>query len=490
MKGLPEKSVAIEVTSSRIRAVEMDASITPPKVHRFVSLDLFSSHPDNISQQIRSALSRMQIRAKRARVGIEEDCVYHLASLPPMPRKEMQVVVEREMESALGGEIEERLVGWQILGSDEAGKNLVLLAAASSSSIREKDSLLQGVGLSTELITPVPVALFNALKLSSEIDRSDCLLIHLQGSRAYLIFVKKGIWAFHRDLVWKAAAVADLLNEVNRSLHYFQYQFGGGAIERAFLSGEEAKKLEESFSEALGGSLELFCPTLDLTTLKGRAAEFHEVVHEFAIPIGLAGKRAGDCLNLLEPARARRARLPSLKKAATAGLVIAALVTGLTYGALCRAVDKHKRILSERRQELKELQPHAAAWQARTSYWSNLALLNEVDGHTVWAEALRELSLLVPPELAFHSLQFKRGDEKIAISIKGEVAAPRGFDYDEIFTRFISQLQSSPLFVHVALNPSSVKIVSPTEKDKSALLRIGFEITGELAPVGIEYEAY
>lgn len=486
---LSERSVAIEVNSSRIRAVEIDASTNPPKVHRFVSLDLFSSHPDNISKQIRSALLRMGIRTKRARVAIEEDCIYHLASLPPVPRKEMGIVVKRELESTPEGGIEGKVVGWQILGSDEAGKKLVLIAAASSPSIRKRESLLQDLGLSPDIITSAPVALFNALKLIPEIDRSACLLVHLQKSKAYLIFVKEGIWAFHREVAWTGGSVAELLKEIDRSLHYFRYQFGGGEVERVFISGEGTKELKERISEALGHKLDLFCPVLDLNTLKGRAPEFRQIIYEFAIPIGLAGKRARDCLNLLDPAKARRARLPSLKKVVAMGIVIVILLTGLAYGALSRAVSKHEKILSERRQELKELQPHMAGWEARISYWSNLALLNKVDYHIVWAEALRELSLLAPPELAFEFLELNRVDEKITMSIKGEVATPQAFDYDEIFTRFIAQLQSSPLFFKVELNPSSVKIVSPKMKDKNGLVRIGFEITGELAAVEIEYGA-
>ncbi len=100
------------------------------------------------------------------------------------------------------------------------------------------------------------------------------------------------------------------------------------------------------------------------------------------------------------------------------------------------------------------------------------------------------MSILVPPEIAFQSLRFKRGNEKITLSIKGEVLAPQALPAQEIFSRFYSQLESSPLFTNVEVEPASIKVIRPKGVDKSSLIRLVFELKGELAAVEIEYESH
>lgn len=485
-----ERYLGIEVTSSRIKVAEIDASTTPPKVFSFASFDLFSSHPENISQQLISVLSHMDVRTKKARVSIEDDSTHQLVSFPPMPKKEMKVVAERELKNALGPQVEEMVFGWQVLGDDEEGKKMVLLTAAPLSSVREKALLFRDVGLSPDLITTVPLSLFNALKLIQGSERSASALVYLGESKAHAIFIRDGKWAFCRELTGSEGPSGDLLNEMNRSLLYFRHQFRGEEIRKVFLSGEGAEGLEKSWSESLGVKVEHFCPNLDLSPLKGRAEEFRLVLHQFVLPIGLAGKRMIDYINLPDPEVTRRAREAGIKKAAIACLMIFALVMGVSYGNVSRSISNYKRSLLERKQELNKLGPYLTAQQSRAMYKKNLALLMEIDNHTLWAEALREMCILVPQEIAFQSLRFKRENGKITLSIKGEVLAPQALAGQEIFSRFYSQLESSPLFTNVEVEPSSIKVTRSKGVDKGSLTQLVFELKGELAAVEIEYESH
>ncbi len=485
-----ERYLGIEVTSSRIKVAEIDASTTPPKVFSFASFDLFSSHPENISQQLISVLSHMDVRTKKARASIEDDSTHQLVSFPPMPKKEMKVVAERELKNALGPQVEEMVFGWQVLGDDEEGKKMVLLTAAPLSSVREKALLFRDVGLSPDLITTVPLSLFNALKLIQGSERGASALVYLGESKAHAIFIRDGKWAFCRELTGSEGPSGDLLNEMNRSLLYFRHQFRGEEIRKVFLSGEGAEELEKSWSESLGVKVEHFCPNLDLSPLKGRAEEFRRVLPEFAIPIGLAGRRARDCINLPDPEMAKKSRETAIKKVAIVVLIIFALVMGISYGYVSWAISHNKRTLLERKQELNKLVPYLTAQQSRTMYEKNLALLMEIDNHTLWAEALRELSLLVPKEMAFQSLNIKREKEKILVNIKGEILVHQELAGREIFTQFYSQVESSPLFEKVVVEPASVKVIRARKVDKRGLLRVEFQLKGELAAVEIEYESH
>jgi len=417
---MSDRSLGIEITSSRIKVVEIDASKAPPKVYNFTSFDILSAYPENISRQMFSAISHIKVGTKKARIAVEGDKTHHIISLPPMPKKEMKVVAEREMKDALGHQTEEVVSGWQILGNDEDGKKVVLLTAVSSNLLREKALLLQNAGLSPDLITTVPLTLFNLSKLIEGVDLGTSSFVHLGETEAHAIFIRDGKWTFYRKLSISGGARKDLLGEMNRSLLYYRHQFRGEEVARVFLSGEGTERLEKTWSETLGIKVERFFPNLDLSPLKGRADEFRHFLPEFAIPIGLAGKRARDYINLRDPDMLSGIRKAIIKKAAIMGLIISVLMMGVGYGYLSRTVSQYKRTLLDKEQELNGLKPYLAAREARTLFGNNLALLKEIDDYTHWAEALRELSIIVPPQMAFQSLRFKREKGKITLTIKGE----------------------------------------------------------------------
>ena len=485
---MSDRSLGIEVTHSWIKVVEINASTNPPRVYNFVSAKIFSSHSENISQQLHAVLSDMGRKTKKARIAIEDSAACHVTSLPPIPKKEMGVVVGRELKGILGDQDLEMVLGWKVLGDAEAGKKTVLVSGAPSVSVKEKASLLRDIGLSPDVITTTPLGLFSALKLIQGLDQGASALVHVGEARAYAIFIKEGKWAFFRELGGSTVSSEGLLNEMNRSILYFRQQYRGKEVGRVFLSGEVSEELEKTWSDTLGIGVELFYPDLDLTPLEGRGEAFRRILHEFAIPIGLAGKRAIEHINLPEPEGARRTRKKGMQMAAILGLVISALVMGVSYGTVSRNISHDQWALIERRQALKALGPYLGAYDERMAYKKNLAFLKEVDDHTLWAEGLKEISVLVPPEMSFQSLSLKRENEKTALIIKGEVVAPQTLSGQEVFSRFYSRLESSPLFTNVSVEPTSIKVIRPKGNNEISTVTLRFEVKGELGTVEIEYE--
>lgn len=482
---MSERSLGIEITPSQIKVVEIDASKTPPKVYNFSSFDILSADPENISRQMLSGISHLKIKTKKARIAVEGDKTHQIISLPPLPTKEMKVVATREVKEAIGHQTEEVISGWRIIGSDEEGKKVVLLTAVSSNLLKEKALLLQNAGLSPNLITTIPLALFNLSKLIQGVDLGACCFAHLGETVAHAIFIREGKWAFYRKLSISGEGHKAFLSEMNRSLLYYRHQFRGEEVARIFLSGEITEGLEKTCSKILGRKVERVFPNLDLSPLKGKADEFRRFLPEFAISIGLAGKRAKDSINLRHPDMLTGIREAIIKKTAIMGLIISVLVMGVGYGYLSRTVSQYKKNLSDKGQALIELKPYLAAREARMLFGNNLALLKDIDGHTHWAEALRELSIIVPPQMAFQSLRFKREKGKIILTINGEILAPRELEGREIFNRFYSRWGSSPLFTNLAVEPTGIKVIRPKQNSP---IQLEFEVQGELAAVEIEYE--
>ncbi|MDP2971529.1 MAG: hypothetical protein Q8P64_20325, partial [Deltaproteobacteria bacterium] len=70
-------------------------------------------------------------------MAISDSSLHQLLTLPPMPAKEMRVVVERELKETLTVPLPEMAFGYQIIG-EEGRKKIVLAAAAPSSLVSEQ----------------------------------------------------------------------------------------------------------------------------------------------------------------------------------------------------------------------------------------------------------------------------------------------------------------------------------------------------------------
>lgn len=249
-----ERSLGIEITSSQIKLVEMDSSTSPPRIFSFSSIPLLSSQTENISEQMRAALSHINPKTKKARMAISDPYFHHILSLPPMPEKELRVVAERELRGTMTVPLQEMVFGYRVMGEEEEQKKKIVLAiGASSSSVSKQALFLKDIGLTPELITTVPVALFNSLRLTKDVDQYITAHIHLEESKGHILFVREGRWAFYREFSRSPNTKEEILSEVQRSFLYFRQQFRGEDIKKVFLSGSETEGFEKELGETLGG---------------------------------------------------------------------------------------------------------------------------------------------------------------------------------------------------------------------------------------------
>lgn len=484
---MTERCIGIEVTPSKIKLLEM-ASTEPPKVCNFSIVDLLSPHPKNILQQIISIVSNMDLRTKRARITINASGTHRIINLPALAKKEINTIIERELKEVLTAPIQEMSFNWQIIGENEEGKKTVLAIAAPLSSVREQVAFLENIGFQPNLITTVPFALYNYLKLSRELKLYTTALVYFEELKVYIIFVRKGLWLFHREFSYSPDKLESVLPEISRSFLYHRHQCKGEEVEKVFISGETNERIEKGFLEVLNVKVERFSPDLDLLPLKGRAEEFNKVSSKFTALIGLTATKANDCINLAISEIREKTRAAFINKAVMAGIVILAIIIGRGYVNLGNDISYYKKTLLEKQGELARLEPCSAAQNERNVYTNNLYLLWNTGNYAGWTEALRELSILIPPEIVFHNLSFKRNEGKIIVNIKGEAVTAQDAGGLKIFNGFYSKLSASPYFTGMKVNTDSLKFTKSSEVEKDTNIHLAFEINGELAPLFVEYE--
>lgn len=485
---MAERYVGIEITPLHIRLIEMSPT-APPKVHNFFSTNLFSAHAENVSQQLSSAISNIDIKTRKARIAMSETLTHRVFALPPIPEKELDILVGKEVKNILPAtQTQETVFDWQIIGDDEGGKKSVLTAVVLSSEVRKQAGFVDAVGFSPDLITTIPCALYNSLKLIEGIHSKPSVLLHFGGLKIYAIFMRKGKWVFHREFEQDPNSRGVPWQEIIRTFLYYQQLFKGEAVEKIIVSGSVTAEIEKACSEVFKIHVERFSPALDLSPLKGRSEEFRQVIYEYALIIGLTSNATKDCINLILPEITRKIRAKIINKYAAVCLAFIIVIMGISYWRLLHAVSCSERVYLKNRQELSSLEPYLSVKKKQDIYRENQSLLWNIDNHSVWMEALRELNLLVTPEIVFQNLNFKRNEERVVVHIAGGVFTPDNTAGLEIFNRFYSRLASSPFFTKLMINPDNIIFTQPNDAEGSTTAHLSFEISGELSPLEIEYE--
>ncbi|MDO8141039.1 MAG: hypothetical protein Q6358_06025 [Candidatus Brocadiales bacterium] len=485
---MAERYLGIEVTPLQIRLIEMSQT-APPKVHNFFSANLFSAHSENVSQQLSSAISNTNIKARKARIAMSETLTHRVFALPPIPEKELDILVGKEVKNILPAtQTQETVFDWQIIGDDEGGKKSVLTAVVLSSEVRKQAGFVDAVGFSPDLITTIPCALYNSLKLIEGIHSKPSVLLHFGGLKIYAIFMRKGKWVFHREFEQDPNSRGVPWQEIIRTFLYYQQLFKGEAVEKIIVSGSVTAEIEKACSEVFKIQVERFSPALDLSPLKGRSEEFRQVISEYALSIGLTSNATKDCINLVLPEITKKIRAKIINKCAVMGLALLVIFIGISYWRLLSAVSCSERVYLKKKQELTSLEPYLTAKKKQDIYRENQSLLWNIDNHSVWMETLRELNRIIAPEMVFQNLSMKRDGEKVAINIKGGVFTADNTAGLEIINRFYSQLTTSLFFTKLAINPDNIIFTQPNDAEGSNTAHLSFEISGELSPLEIEYE--
>lgn len=485
--------IGMEVSASQAFLIEINPSTFPMKLSNFALIELFSSSEENIAIQIRDILEKGRFKNKKCGITISSSANHRILSLPLMSKSETDIVIDREVREAGGPE--EIVFDWQVIGEgvkEGAKKRDILVVSSPLKEVNEKVSLLKSSGLGIGRITTVPFALFLALNFIEGEKTGVLSFLYIGREKGYLLFVREGKWCFSREFPLKGDGYDEdsILSEMNRSIRYFKQLFPDEELSRVIVAGVVLEYLELSkisIEEKLEVKAEIFYPHLDLTPMKARAKEIRRVLPCLAIPLGLAWPLPPDRgINLTPPLFKRKARLARMKILAyrvTLGLAIFSLIT---YLVINRVLGDYQEILNEKEVSIKKLKPFleevSQVEKERELYRSRLSLLEGRRQKAIWEEVFKELSLMVPEEMVFHSLKIEGIEGKLRADLQGEVVATDTVTAQGAFNRFYSHIKRYPRFTGVELQPMDVELVKEKEIEKEVeKSRIKFHIKFQIS---------
>lgn len=460
--------VGIEIDSLQIRFVWMDSSTKPAKVLDFGVVNLLSTHPENVAQQLMAVVKKRGLEGQKASLAVSDSAiVHHTITTPPLSSRDMQMAVKRETKKAIVLPLDKVIYDWKVLRDidvTEGRKREVLIVVAPSITISTQKLLLKQSGLKPLVLTTIPLTLLNALTFMEEGNKTTAF-VHLGETEGYILFARNGLWCFSRNFpLGTKDKESNGMSEIHRSILYFNLHFHGEGVERVILSGkvEELRLLIENWKEMYGAedidlNFNKFDPShnLDLTPLGGRAKEFREIAVRMVIPLGLARGTPKDLLtNLLSVHNNEKGSQLIRKRMLILLIAVFFLFTIGGYVELLQRTNYYSQILHEKRASLQKFQPllqeAEEVQKQRSLYQRRLEFLQQFTvKKNIWVKVLQELSWLVPEEVVLKSLKLEHIEGKVRANIKGEATASDQAIALSALNCFRSGLKGSALFANI-----------------------------------------
>ncbi|MEE8360144.1 MAG: type IV pilus assembly protein PilM, partial [Candidatus Omnitrophota bacterium] len=257
------------------------------------------------------------------------NAIVRYIELPNMTDEELKSSMKFEAEKYIPFRSKDVIVDCQVLEKLARGKMRVLLAAAKKEAITEKINLVEGVGLSVNLIDCDSFALINTFLLNfPDLPEDGCIALVNMGERLTTIDILKGKsatftrelqiggWDFSKAISQKlnldmAAAVqvmenpqarleelmgavrptiVHIVEEVKLSLSYYENQMGA-VVDKIYLSGGLSffHGLVDILKEGIGMECFLWDPVKRITIDKGVDQEkLSKIKHQLPVALGLA----------------------------------------------------------------------------------------------------------------------------------------------------------------------------------------------------------
>jgi Tfp pilus assembly PilM family ATPase len=482
-----QRVIALEITPDRVSVVEVEPG-RRPKVYAWATVEGPFADDAAMVQRIKEVLAAGGFTADRAYVAAAIPVEHRHLSLPPLSRRELRRVVEREVRRDVTVPIEERIFDYGVVGETVErggpGKKEVLLAIAARAEVNRHIQIVQEVGLSPWLFTSRPLALMAALSLQ-DTGGGPVVCANLHGALLQVVVAEEGILHLSREISLPTVpgeggveSWEPVTTEIHRSLMYFLERSPRWRVGRILVAGSSANLggLRDALAEDPTVRVEVFDPKrgVDVSGAVGDGPVWRAAVPSLAIPLGLATRRPEVGISLLPRevqerkwARVRRVVLGSIV-AANVSIGIMGLVS-LEKGErnLQSALQAHLKTLSTVDQQIKEVEE---VERERELHRARANLLERgVWSGPVWIGILREISLHAHPELLLHSLKMEEGANGYRMVLKGEVTSRTPYEAHVAFNRFYEGVQRSPFLATVTLQqPLRVSQVTPEAEGDEA----------------------
>ncbi|MBN2208685.1 MAG: pilus assembly protein PilM [Candidatus Coatesbacteria bacterium] len=378
-----------------------------------------------------------------------------ILSFPPMPRKEVAGVVEREVRKDAAVPIEDLIYDYSLLrmvrerGQD---KQQVMIVSVNRDLVHENISVLRTFGILPAAITTSSTGLYAALSRSALWSSDEAVALIDIGANisTMLIFGSETLY-FQREIftgydemkavfeegeeegemdfgpgvaggpssIEEIPALQRVATELKRSFLYYKQQFRGNIIKKLYISGEGARlaRVDEFLAEGLEDvEIKFFNPLegIDLGGLGAQATELETLAPRFATCVGLALDPPKLIRINLVPPEVKAQAFIAIKRFVYAGLVVFVLaIVALVYMMFnARLYDARQRYEVERAaydelkpglEELRGVNAQIARFQ---SYSDLLTKLTK--NEPLWSDIYANVGTLVSENMHLESLRINR----------------------------------------------------------------------------------
>ncbi|HHT9155422.1 MAG TPA: type IV pilus biogenesis protein PilM [Candidatus Tripitaka sp. YC43] len=457
-----EPLIGLEVTSKKIRVVELVTLPTGIEVTNFATLELPQGGLKDAGPKLQSLLQGENFRGKKVNALLNYPSIDYLqVPLPPMSKANLSLAAAREAKKDLTLPVGELIHAHELVGESEekgAQKKEVLIARANTKDVKEYLQVLKEADLRFNSITVIPSVLLNLFKMSGGLKEETLAGILVEEGKGTIVIFHQGNLRFPRDFPLKLTGEAGglqvrLIAELKRSLLYLKQRVRGLEPQRIILLGDIDKPQEvtAALTQEAGIKTEMYLPPgLDLSPLGDRMEEFRNSLQQFILPLGLAwnGPERSE-LNLLAQEVQSQQRVHWAKIAVEAAAILFITLLILRFTWLWIDGRPHWKNITVLNADLSELQPKLQEMdrvnEDRRQQELKLALLGKIKGpKDGWAKILRTISLGIPPEMHLELLELRETPTDWRLKLKGQVTGANPSLTNKRFNEFFSLLLTSP----------------------------------------------
>lgn len=469
-------TTGLELSTDSLKFVAAEARGARRHVHAWGRIPLgegtdFGQALDQLRAEVRIPLERLRLA-----IGTQPTQL-RMLSLPRVPRGELSVLVQAEIEKELELASEEMWTGWHLLTTDKKAERLeVLLAITPRSGLDAVRQALETRGLVPELVTTSSLALFGQVRLRADLRaRGSCFgILHIGLERMVLALVDGGSFRLLRDLgvgmdasLLGGSAVADdeldpleswsrgldatnmVARQARRTFEYDQRQHPDRPVTHLFLAGDAARAaaLAPLLANELGLPVDLLDPLaganwveLDATLAKEAAA--------FALPLALAAHESGQSILNLVPRRREIAAAQWTGAWITASvLVTAASVAAIPVDQRLEQMRGQRAALEENRAVLPAIQSNGSLVDTRA--WEAAARRTPVP-----IEPLLWLGEHLPVEGTIEEIDVAREGSGWKVSWVGNVKSSDPDQRLKAWAAFQAALEATPSVSRIEFDPA------------------------------------
>ena len=306
--------VSIDIGSSLIKLIKLSQSSGKIRLEKLGVVDNPASNfrtdgyekgKNAIVRAIRHSLRESRIKAKDVVSSLGgPSIIVQYFKFPALSRKELENAVHLEAQRVMGSRLNQMETDFQILpqNQERAEGQEILFAAVPKETVHQHMRTLQEAGLNPIAVDIDCLALANCFLRLKNLDSDEQVMVLNLGARLIslgilgketLFFVRDISLNLKTSLDFQQVSILDrAVEEIRRSMHYYEGRPGGKKVARVFLTGggTATPDTTDLFSKALEMPVEKWNPLEALDFNRDKLGyEFKENQgYLLAIAIGLA----------------------------------------------------------------------------------------------------------------------------------------------------------------------------------------------------------